>query len=264
VFCACFEIIFKLHLNRPSLQNNDQAISTNMHSSKYEITSIAPCVYTSCSIMIPICRHWRVMGMAQQVPMCMLVGWILLSVLVRGDRDVDFCPMFLYIGSPQFMLIQFRLVISAYDIINRKLFSLPKLLILPGVISRQPMLLVKIFPFIFLTDMVKGRMVAFVTDRVEQFQREARDVNSIRQKVEQFDMKNAELVSESRVGVRRVEEMQWRPHDLLLCLVLTQLRRSGSDATQYTRRRWDELTLEYQAKMAAVDLLRRTRDYFSW
>ena len=84
---------------------------------------------------------------------------------------------------------------SAYDIVNRKLFSLPKLLILPGVISRQPMLLVKIFQFIFVTDMVKGRMVAFVTDRVEQFQREARDVNSIRQKVEQFDMKNAELVS---------------------------------------------------------------------
>jgi hypothetical protein len=84
---------------------------------------------------------------------------------------------------------------SAYDIMNRKLFSLPKLLILPGVISRQPMLLVKIFPFIFLTDMVKGRIVAVITDRVEKFQREARDVDSIRQKVEQFDMKNAELVS---------------------------------------------------------------------
>lgn len=90
---------------------------------------------------------------------------------------------------------------KAYDIFNRKLFSLPKLIILPGVISRQPMLLVKIFPFIFLTDMLKGRIVASVTDKVEQFQREARDVNSIRQKVEQFDMKNAELVSRS--GLRR-------------------------------------------------------------
>lgn len=89
----------------------------------------------------------------------------------------------------------------AYDIINRKLFSLPKLLILPGVIARQPMLLVKIFPFIFVTDMVKGRMVAFVTDMVEQFQREARDINSVRQKVEQFDMKNAELVSSICHGV---------------------------------------------------------------
>ena len=37
-------------------------------------------------------------------------------------------------------------VSTAYDIINRKLFSLPKLLILPGVISRQPSLLIKIFP----------------------------------------------------------------------------------------------------------------------
>ena len=97
------------------------------------------------------------------------------------------------------------------------------------------MLLIKIFPFIFITDMLKGRIVASVTDKVEQFQREARDVNSIRQKVEQFDMKNAEL-----------------------------LRRSGTGATQYTQRRWDELTLDYQAKMAAGDLLRRTRGFFLW
>ena len=123
----------------------------------------------------------------------------------------------------------------AYDMFNRKLFSLPKLIILPGVIARQPMLLIKIFPFIFITDMLKGRIVASVTDKVEQFQREARDVNSIRQKVEQFDMKNAEL-----------------------------LRRSGTGATQYTQRRWDELTLDYQAKMAAGDLLRRTRGFFLW
>ena len=45
--------------------------------------------------------------------------------------------------------------------------------------------------------------MASVTDKVEQFQREARDVNSIRQKVEQFDMKNAELVS--RVGINVVQ-----------------------------------------------------------
>ena len=86
-------------------------------------------------------------------------------------------------------------VSTSYDMFNRKLFSLPKLIILPGVIARQPMLLIKIFPFIFITDMLKGRIVASVTDKVEELQREARDVNSVRQKVEQFDMKNAELVS---------------------------------------------------------------------
>ena len=121
-------------------------------------------------------------------------------------------------------------VTTAYDVLNRKLFSLPKLIILPGVISRQPSLLIKIFPFIFLTDMMKGRIVASVTDRVEKFQREAMDINSVRQKVEQFDLKNAEL-----------------------------LRRSGLGATKFTERRWDELTVDYQAKMAARDLLTRTR-----
>ena len=126
-------------------------------------------------------------------------------------------------------------VSNSYDIINRKLFSLPKLLILPGVISRQPNLLVKIFPLIFLTDMLKGKIVATVTERVEKFQKEARDVNSIRQKVEQFDLKNAEL-----------------------------LRRSGMGATKFTQRRWDEFTLDYQAKMAAGDLLRRTRGFYMW
>jgi len=126
-------------------------------------------------------------------------------------------------------------VTNSYDIINRKLFSLPKLLILPGVISRQPNLLVKIFPLIFLTDMLKGKIVATVTERVEKFQKEARDVNSIRQKVEQFDLKNAEL-----------------------------LRRSGMGATKFTQRRWDEFTLDYQAKMAAGDLLRRTRGFYMW
>ena len=40
---------------------------------------------------------------------------------------------------------------------------------------------------------LKGLIVASVTDKVEQFQREARDVNSIRQKVEQIDIKKAEL-----------------------------------------------------------------------
>ncbi|KAL9179061.1 hypothetical protein ACHAXT_000103 [Thalassiosira profunda] len=126
-------------------------------------------------------------------------------------------------------------VSTSYDVFNRKLFSLPKLMLLPAIISRQPMLLMKIFPFIFLTDVLKGRLVASVTDKVEEIENEARDVKSIRQKVEQFDMKNAEL-----------------------------LRRSGLGATKFTERRWDELTLEYQAKMAAGDLLKRTRGFFLW
>jgi ribosomal protein S18 len=78
-------------------------------------------------------------------------------------------------------------------------------------------------------------MVASITSKVEEFQKEAQDLNSIRQKVEQYDMKNAEL-----------------------------LRRSGTGSIQFTRKRWTALTMEHQAKMAAGDLLSRTRSFFMW
>ena len=39
-----------------------------------------------------------------------------------------------------------KVISTAYDILNRKLFSLPKLILLPGVISRKPSLLIQIFP----------------------------------------------------------------------------------------------------------------------
>jgi len=128
-----------------------------------------------------------------------------------------------------------KVVSTAYDILNRKLFSLPKLILLPSVISRKPALLVRIFPFILLTDILKGRLVASVTSKVEEFRKEAQDLNSVRQKVEQYDMKNADL-----------------------------LRRSGIGSTQFTQKRWSELTIEHQAKMASADLLSRTRSFYMW
>lgn len=127
------------------------------------------------------------------------------------------------------------IVANVYEICNRKLFSLPKLLILPSVISRQPQLLVSIFPFIIITDMIKGRFVSIITDRVERYKMEYKTLGAKRTKVEQYDLKNAEL-----------------------------LRRSGSGATSYTQYKWDELTMEHQAKSATVDLLERTRSYFQW
>lgn len=136
-------------------------------------------------------------------------------------------------------------VSTSYDFFNRKLFSLPKLVLLPGIISRQPGLLVKIFPFIIITDVIKGRIVASVTDKIEELDRDARDINAVRQKVEQFDLKNAELLRRSGVGGGSGTS-------------------SVGGATAFTRRRWDELTQSYQDKDAASKLLKRTRGFYSW
>ena len=119
------------------------------------------------------------------------------------------------------------IIATSYDLFNRKLFSVPKLALLPGVILRQPTLLVKIFPFIFVSDMVQARFVSTLTSTVERLGRETRALTEIRRKVEAFDMKNAEL-----------------------------LRRSGKDAATFTATRWEELTEEIQNKNIASELLR--------
>jgi len=126
-------------------------------------------------------------------------------------------------------------VTTTYDIFNRKLFSLPKLMLLPGVVMRQPMLLVQIFPFVFATDFIKARLVAHVTTTVERLDKDAKEIKAIRSKVEAFDMKNAEL-----------------------------LQRAGSGATEFTMKRWEELTVNHQNKQIASELLKRSRTFFQW
>ena len=124
---------------------------------------------------------------------------------------------------------------TSYDAFNRKLFSLPKLLLLPGAVLRQPLLLAQVLPLVFLSDLFKARLVAGVTRRVEELDRAAKDVRAVRQKVEAYDLRSAEL-----------------------------LQRSGPGAAAFTRARWEGLTSRYQDLRARSDLLQRTRSYFRW
>mmetsp|Transcript_28078 Transcript_28078/g.39470 ORF Transcript_28078/g.39470 Transcript_28078/m.39470 type:complete len:860 (-) Transcript_28078:101-2680(-) len=128
-----------------------------------------------------------------------------------------------------------QVVSTTYDMFNRKLFSLPKLLLLPGVIRRQPMLIIQIFPFIFASDILKARIVAYMTSTIERLNKESKEIDAIRNKVEAFDMKNAEL-----------------------------LQRSGQGATRFTQRRWEELTEAIQEKTVAAEMLRRTKGFFAF
>lgn len=93
------------------------------------------------------------------------------------------------------------IVDTTYDLFNRKLFSLPKVMLLPMVMARQPHMMAQIFPIIFLSDWIKGRAVAYMTSRIEQLQKEVQELNSVRSKVEAFDIKNAELLQ--RAGKRQ-------------------------------------------------------------
>lgn len=85
-------------------------------------------------------------------------------------------------------------VSTTYDLFNRKLFSLPKVMLLPMIMMKQPKMLAQLFPIIFLTDWMKGRAVAYMTTRIEQLEKDTQKIKSMRAKVEAFDIKNAELL----------------------------------------------------------------------
>lgn len=138
--------------------------------------------------------------------------------------------------SPEAYATSMNTVVSTvYNMFNRKLFSLPKVLLLPAVISRQPMLVAQVFPFIFLTDWLKAAAVSYMTTEIELLQKEMNELNAVRSKVESFDIKNAEL-----------------------------LQRSGKGATQFTQRRWEELTVKVQARVIVSDLLVRSKAFFEF
>ena len=128
-----------------------------------------------------------------------------------------------------------EIVTTIYDIINRKFFSLPKLMMLPGIMMRQPILVAQITPFIFGSDFIKAKVLAYLTTSIENYKKESMELQSIRTKVESFDMKNAEL-----------------------------LQRSGIGATAFTHTRWEELTVSIQQKSFMATFLTRTKRFFNW
>jgi hypothetical protein len=124
---------------------------------------------------------------------------------------------------------------TAYEMFNRKLFSLPKVLLLPGVMSRQPLLVAQVFPFIFLSDWLKAYVVTYMTTKIESLQKEIQEISAVRSKVESFDIKNAEL-----------------------------LQRSGKDATRFTQQRWEKLTIQVQSRQIISELLGRGKGFFAF
>lgn len=128
-----------------------------------------------------------------------------------------------------------NVVTTVYELFNRKLFSLPKILLLPGVMSRQPWLVLQLFPFIVLTDWIKASAVAFLTTKIEQLQQELQQWQAIRTKVESFDLKNAEL-----------------------------LHRSGAQSLPFTQRRWEALTNQVQNREVVMELLKRSKGFFAF
>lgn len=101
--------------------------------------------------------------------------------------------------------------------------------------SRQPWLVVQVFPFIMISDWMKASAVAYLTTKIERLQEELQQWQAIRTKVESFDLKNAEL-----------------------------LHRSGAQSLPFTQKRWEALTNQVQNRQVVMDLLKRSKGFFAF
>ena len=97
------------------------------------------------------------------------------------------------------------------------------------------MLVVKITPFIFGSDYVKAKFMAYLTTTIEKLNSEKIDLVAIRTKVEAYDLKNAEL-----------------------------LQRSGIGATPFTHHTWSQMTVAIHQHTFMADFLSRTKAFFNW
>lgn len=70
-------------------------------------------------------------------------------------------------------------VTTVYNMFNRNLFSLPKLMLIPGIVAKQPMMVLKITPLILLSDWMKSTIVAVITTETERVNKEVKDVSFI-------------------------------------------------------------------------------------
>ena len=68
-------------------------------------------------------------------------------------------------------------VTTVYDMVNSNLFSLPKLMLVSGIVAKQPMLLLKITPLILLSDWIKSTIIETITTKVERVTKEVKDVS---------------------------------------------------------------------------------------
>ena len=72
-----------------------------------------------------------------------------------------------------------EVVNTIYDLVNRKFFSLPKLMLLPGIMMRQPVLVAQITPFIFGSDFINAKVLAFLTTSIERYKKESMEIQSV-------------------------------------------------------------------------------------
>jgi len=103
----------------------------------------------------------------------------------------------------------FNSIVSvSFGTVETKLFALPKLMLLPGMLVNQPWLVVSVLPASIVLDVGRARMITAMTRRVEALSRKIQELANRRRKIEQHDAKHEELIR--RGASSAFAEAAWR------------------------------------------------------
>ncbi|CAE7321887.1 Abcb6 [Symbiodinium natans] len=96
----------------------------------------------------------------------------------------------------------------SFGIISTKLASLPKLMLVPGVVRAKPWLMIAVVPTSMLMDTCKAWVTAHLTAEVEMLHRQLLELANKRRRIELHDMKSEDLIQRSRAS--RFAQRQWQ------------------------------------------------------
>lgn len=100
-----------------------------------------------------------------------------------------------------------HLIHTCYNMIEGKLWELPNLVLLSGMLFGQPLLTLTLLPVSIGLDFARVRAVSFVTMLVEETSKRRRGLADKRKKIEQHDSRHAEIIS--RTGAASIVANRW-------------------------------------------------------
>ena len=83
---------------------------------------------------------------------------------------------------------------EAVSLLERKVFSLPKLLLLLGMLQAHPWLVVVVLPEVLLSDVAQSKVVATLTNVIEATNRDIVQLNTMRTRAEEHDLRHADAL----------------------------------------------------------------------
>ena len=137
-------------------------------------------------------------GMTRKLRLSMLAdGGASLEVAARSNYTIA-----AYAGSLD------SVINKCFALVTRKLFSLPKLMLIPAIVAQQPLMSSGALPVFLLVDAAKCRFVASVTVAIEALQQTSSELESKRSKVETHDASHARAIQDLNAGAFTHD--QWR------------------------------------------------------